>query len=123
MQPTPTGQQFQPSLHFGVKQDQHPKTAASTVTGASSPCGSHLFQLSEIEALECEKELANLKTNKSTGPDGIPAFILKSSAKAISHTVCSIIEASVAFSSFPSGWKHAQVKPLSKGGDKTSHAV
>ena len=61
-----------------------------------------------------------LKTNKSTGPDGIPAFVLKSSADTISHTVSSIINSSIASSSFPTVWKHAHVKPVHKGGDKSS---
>ena len=80
----------------------------------------HSNSIHTIQANECEEELSNLRINQSSGPDAIPASVLKLSAATIARPVCSIFNASLATSVFPSLWKHAHVKPLHKGGDKLS---
>ena len=104
-------------------------SASNTIPSSSSSSSSirdlpaqctHPFQLHTIQADECEEELSNLRINQSSGPDAIPASVLKLSAATIARPVCSIFNASLATSVFPSLWKHAHVKPLHKGGDKLS---
>ena len=78
---------------------------------------SNPLRLTPISTELCEKALLDLKLNKSTGPDNIPALALKISHKVIARPLSSIINTSITSSSVPSSWKHAIVKPLYKGGD------
>ena len=108
--------------HFICISGRHskPLTTCSSSPSALAPIhASFLSQFLPINPQECEDKLVNLKQNKSTGPDGIPPFILKSSAEVISHPLCSVINSSINTASFPAGWKHAHVKPLFKSGDKS----
>ena len=79
-----------------------------------------MFQFSTVRTDECEEELSNLRSNQSSGLDGIPTSVLKISSEATAHPVRSIFNGSLDTSVFPSEWKYAHVKPLHKGGDKLS---
>ena len=76
------------------------------------------LRLTPISTELCEEALLDLKLNKSTGSDNIPALALKISHKVIAKPLSSIINTSITSSSVPSSWKHALVKPLHKGGDR-----
>ena len=61
--------------------------------------------------------LLSLNIDKSTGPDGMPAHILKISAPAIVDILAVLFNASLYDAAFPSDWKEANVFPLYKSGD------
>ena len=58
--------------------------------------------------------LSNLKTNKSSGSDGIHPFFLKSSAGILARPLCHIFNLSFASGIFPREWKIADVCPVPK---------
>ena len=63
--------------------------------------------------------LNNLKTNKSMGPDGIPAVLLKNTAASISIPLTMIFNKSLSDGKLPKMWKLANVIPIFKKGIKT----
>ena len=63
----------------------------------------------------CEKALAAIKPNCTTGPDHLPSAALIAGRTVISYPLCSIINSSIAHSLFPTAWKCVIVKPLHKG--------
>jgi len=52
--------------------------------------------------------------SKATGPDGIPARILKECSEQISPSLCSLFNHSLRTGRFPSEWKSADVTPVHK---------
>jgi hypothetical protein len=80
-----------------------------------------------IEYISCSTQwaynkLRNLKSNKATGPDGIPAMFIKSPARVLAPTVANLITRSSQEGSVPLDWKDAVVIPIPKivGSDKAS---
>ena len=63
--------------------------------------------------------LNKLKTNKSMGPDGIPASLLKNKASSIAKPLTMIFNKSLTEGKLPKIWKLANVIPIFKKGDKT----
>ena len=53
------------------------------------------------------KLLQNLQPNKATGPDSIPAFILKIGAKELSPVLTAIFQWSLDAGQVPSDWNEA----------------
>ncbi len=66
-----------------------------------------------------KKVLDGLDTSKSTGPDHIPAFILKSCSSILAPILQAIYAQSLSSASLPSDWLLANVNPLFKTGDRT----
>lgn len=64
------------------------------------------------------KLLTNLKPHKASGPDNIHAKILKECSKTISPILTIIYNQSLASGKIPLDWKHANVCPVFKKGDK-----
>ena len=64
------------------------------------------------------KLLMNLKTNKATGPDEIPAFILKEAATQVAPALARLFQLSLNIGQVPNDWKEASVVPLFKKGDR-----
>ena len=64
--------------------------------------------------------LKNLKLYKASGPDEIPAYLLKETSKEIAPALTFIFQASLQQSSIPSDWKKANVVPLFKKGDRAA---
>lgn len=64
-------------------------------------------------------ELRSLNIHKSTGPDGIPNFILKSLATELSRPLCLIFRSSLEAGKFPSLWKSSYISPIFKSGDRS----
>ena len=62
------------------------------------------------------KELCNLKPDKSTGLDNIPARFLKDGAVFLKMSITFIINMSIAEGIVPDEFKAAEVKPLFKKG-------
>ena len=67
-----------------------------------------------------EKLLKGLNTKKATGPDEIPARILKEAAEEIAPCLKIIFQDSWNTGSVPSDWRKANVSAVFKKGDKTA---
>ena len=63
--------------------------------------------------------LQKLKPHKATGPDEIPAYLLKETSNEMAPILTFIFQASLLQSSVPSDWKKANIVPLFKKGDRT----
>lgn len=65
-----------------------------------------------------EKLLLSLNTSKSTGPDGIPAVVLKNCASILSCYLQIIFTKSLTERKLPDDWKTANVVPIHKSGNR-----
>ena len=65
-----------------------------------------------------KKLLLNLNVNKATGPDMIPAFILKTAADEITPLLTKMFQKSLDEGIVPQDWKDALVVPIFKKGDR-----
>ncbi|XP_072030539.1 uncharacterized protein [Amphiura filiformis] len=68
------------------------------------------------------KLLRNLKPHKASGPDGVPAKLLKEVAEEIAPAVTLLFQASLDQGTVPSTWKEAVIVPIFKKGDRSSAA-
>ena len=59
--------------------------------------------------------LKNLDTSKASGPDGIPAHLLKECCDQIARGHCTILNQSLGSAKLPSEWKSADIVPIIKG--------
>ena len=66
------------------------------------------------------KLLRNLKPFKATGPDGIPARLLRETAEEIAPAVTLLFQASLDQGTVPSSWKRANVVPIFKKGCRSA---
>jgi len=69
-----------------------------------------------VSKIFVEKQLRNLKRNKSTGGDDLPPGLLKDCATEITQPLSHIINYSLKSAQIPSEWKHALVTPIFKSG-------
>ena len=78
-------------------------------------------QLGDIHISESgvAKLLRNIKDNKATGPDDIPAKLLKSVSNEISGVLTLMFQTSLKQGRVPPAWKQARVSPLFKKGDRS----
>ena len=65
-----------------------------------------------------EKLLLKLKPNKAAGPDNISPRILRELADVLADPLCIIFRKSLAEGCVPSDWRHANVAPIYKKGEK-----
>lgn len=65
------------------------------------------------------KLLENLDPNKSSGPDGIPARILKLAAEELAPVLSIICQKSLDTGEVPDSWLRANITPIFKKGDRT----
>jgi len=65
-----------------------------------------------------KKLLSNINPHKASGPDGIHAKILKECKDQIAQILFIIFNKSLSEGKLPNDWKHANVCPLFKKGDK-----
>ena len=66
------------------------------------------------------KMLQSLDTTKSSGPDGISAQMLKSTAHSITPSVNELFNLSITAGIFPDKWKHSYIVRIPKSNDHTS---
>ena len=66
-----------------------------------------------------EKLLKNLKVNKASGPDNIPARVLKECASSVAPIFQKIYQKSVTTGILPQDWLKANVSPIFKKGDRS----
>ncbi len=67
-----------------------------------------------ITVEETERALTSLKVNKATGPDNIPAWVLRDFAHVLAKPLAAIFNSSLRGGILPSAWKSADVIPLPK---------
>ena len=65
-----------------------------------------------------EELLTNLKPFIATGPDNIPAYLLKEEANELAPAIPLLFEASLYQGEIPLSWKTADVSPIFKKGDR-----
>ena len=65
-----------------------------------------------------KKLLQNIKVNKASGPDNLPARILKELAPNISGCLTQIFRQSLSTGTLPKDWKVAQIAPIFKKGNR-----
>ena len=58
--------------------------------------------------------MRRLKENSATGPDGLPASLLKRIATSIAPNITTILNHSLSCSAFPNSWKKANITPIWK---------
>jgi len=63
--------------------------------------------------------LLGLKPFKATGPDDIPAYLLKETANQLAPSLTQVFKASLHQSKLPSDWKTAHIIPAYKKGDRS----
>ena len=90
-----------------------------------SPSSSQSLSTSMLSLLPatpewCEETLASLKPRCAAGLDHIPSSALIAARSVICYPLCSILNSSITSSLFPHSWKCASIKPLHKGGDRTT---
>ncbi len=78
----------------------------------------YIFRLATVSPDFTLRELMKLKTNKSTGPDKLPARFLRDGAKVIAKPLTKIINLSIMTDMVPRDLKEALVTPIYKKGDK-----
>ena len=70
-----------------------------------------------ISARKVRRVLRSLKTNKASGPDGIPPRFRKEFADELAPVLCRLFRLILISCTYPSSWKHALVQPVPKKGD------
>ena len=65
------------------------------------------------------KLLADLKSSKAAGPDGLHPTVLKEVAPVITPALAFIFQKSLDSSSVPEDWRVANICPLFKKGDRS----
>ena len=73
-----------------------------------------------ISARKVCRVLRSLKTDKASGPDGIPPRILKEFADELAPVLCCLFRLILISCNYPSSWKHALVQPVPKKGDRSN---
>ena len=63
------------------------------------------------------RALLSLKTDKASGPDGIPSIFLKEFVDELTPVFCRLFRLILISCTYHSSWKHALVQPVPKKGD------
>jgi hypothetical protein len=63
-------------------------------------------------------EISNLPPSFSSGPDGVPPFIIKKCAFTLSIPILKLFKLSLNQGVFPSFWKYSYIQPIFKSGDR-----
>lgn len=87
-----------------------------------------LLNLNQVDNIEdiivqengIQKLLANTKPNNASGPDGIPARLLKELSNELAPVFNILFQASLNQGRVPKDWKEANVTPLFKKGEKSN---
>ena len=69
------------------------------------------FQVNELSVF---KKLSSLNPSKATGPDGIPAWLLKENSDLLAQPIADIINLSFKDARLPQSWKDAHIVPIPK---------
>ena len=77
----------------------------------------------QISQKEIEEMICKLKVKKATGPDGVPARLLKSAGKSIAPSLTSVFRHSAETCKPPDQWKIARVSAAFKKGREEDRTV
>ena len=66
-----------------------------------------------VEALVA-RTLSDIKLSTSSGPDNIPAYILKHCRQSLAPILAKICNESLMRGTYPASWKHARMVPIHK---------
>ena len=77
------------------------------------------FSFNKADEKEIEKEILELSSNKSAGPDAIPPRVIKDSVSVLKSPLTQLFNTSVEDKHFPSDLKYANIAPLYKKDDNT----
>ena len=113
---------FQSRLGYVTSYAHHILTDAARLSwyGVLRRVWQEFYFISCPDELLCSEEevlhfLMQLDTTKATGPDNIPARMLKETARAITPSLTKLFNISMQQCSFPTFWKLANVVPIPKG--------
>jgi endonuclease/exonuclease/phosphatase family metal-dependent hydrolase len=86
-----------------------------------------LPSISDLTDFDCSENeikafLSAIKADAATGPDNIPAIILRTCAAALAPSLCSLFNLLLSFGEVPGDWKQANITPIHKKGDKAAIA-
>ena len=126
---------FDPNVTSRMFNEFYTKVAAKLVSNLPSPSNffgfdycvqfyrskgifSPSFSLTPVSRHFIRKQLSALKTNKSTGLDGISPRFLKDGVDYIVDPILHIVNLSISSEIFPSAFKNARVTPLFKKGSR-----
>ena len=98
---------------FSVLQEDKVNNGAGKFPAAEPPFSDIVLRVGEVEAV-----LKPPDPNKATGPDEIPARILKETATTIAPSLCKLFNRSLGEGYIPSEWKLANVVPVYKKDEK-----
>jgi len=83
----------------------------------SGPAGTNIDNLT-VTKNGIIKLLKDLNPHKASGPDGVSARILKECANEVADGLVFLFNASLKQGKIPDDWRHANITPLFKGGNK-----
>ena len=72
-----------------------------------------------VDEAGVRKLLQNLNPCKATGPDNIPAFVLKNTAPELAPLLAELFQLSLDTQEVPEDWKKANIVPIFKKGDRS----
>ena len=85
---------------------------------SKEPSPHPMIEKIHLQSKGLHKLLSDLKTHKATGPDSIPAYVLKSAADQLAPILTRLYQYSLDFGEIPPDWKNAFVVPIFKKGEK-----
>ncbi|XP_059053792.1 uncharacterized protein LOC131848053 [Achroia grisella] len=91
--------------------------AGDTIPTTIPWCGNSMPEIS-VTQRSIQRKLLSLDVNKSNGPDGIPALVLKKCAPELCPVLTRLFALSYSSGQFPSSWKITLVHPVPKKGDR-----
>ena len=74
----------------------------------------HVSSPSTVTEHSIYRKLASLNPTKASGPDKIPAWLLKENADILAPVVTDILNCSFSEARLPQSWKHADITPIPK---------
>lgn len=84
----------------------------------SIPRVAHTMSDIIFKTKKVQKILSSLNIRKASGPDGIPAIVLKKCAPELAPVLARLFQISYNRGIFPSHWKTARIQPVPKKGSK-----
>ena len=115
--------------------DSYPKAEAfnnyfkSAFTSEDTPFTPHIARVSfpdmppiSISIEEVYHQLSNLQSNKASGPDKIPAYLLNKTASLITPILFLIFQLPLNQGILPSDWKTANIIPIYKKGNRSQRS-
>jgi len=85
----------------------------------STTSHSDAITITNIDKQIVEKYLHKLDSNKGCGPDDIDTFFIKSCAGSLAEPLYLLYNLSLSEGLFPDRWKHANILPIFKSGDRS----